>query len=108
MEDNTVYFFGYSKLREGIPAGDVYDKVTLVVGVNMESKRIVDVEVTLPAELARRMIASCIEGRNIETESEEIERNIWKRYRGEAQKPVIAAFRKVLERYRHYRVDGDD
>lgn len=102
MKKDSVQFVGYSKLPGSIPAGDVYYNVSLGIEVDMQSKVILETDVTLPTSLARRIIRSCINGYSIETDLEKIERNIRDRYRGDAQKAVLSAFRKAYERFQSY------
>ena len=104
MEPTTVYFVGYAKLPSDIPAGEIFSSVALGIEVDMENKIIVDTSITLPTPLARRVVASCVTGYNAETDLELIEKNIRKKYQGEAQKAIIVALRKAHSRYTNYNV----
>ncbi|MDI9392250.1 MAG: DUF3870 domain-containing protein [Synergistota bacterium] len=104
-DKRTVLFIGYSRLPGSIPAWNVYYNVTVVIEVDMESKVIVDTDVTLPTSLARRIVRSCLNGHNLGKDRLKMESSIRCRYRGDAQKAVLSAFKKAYERFLNYQKD---
>lgn len=104
MISETVLFVGYGKLPEDIPAGTVYNKVGIGIGieVNIDTGYIVNVSCTLPSKLAQDIVCSCIQHYNINKDFKEIINNIKRRYQGEAQKAIIIALDAVHKKYVDY------
>lgn len=104
----TVYFVGYARLPEIVPARKHNDKVSVGLEVDMETYTIVNVSSTIPTALGRDIIESCIKGKNIATDQKKIIETIRRRFQGEAQKAIIVAFLNAAERFEKNRTDNSD
>lgn len=99
-KNDTIYFVGYARLSERTPVKKQFDRIAVGIEVDMSTGQIVDSSVTIPTELGKNIVHSCIVGRYINKDAEEIVNSIKRRFQGEAQGAIIVAFKNALEKYK--------
>jgi len=102
MVSETVYFVGYAKLPQNIPANNIYNRIGVGLEVNIDNGYIVNVSCTLPTQLAQDIVISCIRYHNIKQDFKKIVSNIKRRYQGDAQKAIIIALDAAHKKYNDY------
>jgi len=96
----TIYISSFSKLPTGIPSESVYKSLDVGLIINTETGIIENASVTLLTDIAAEFLRDIIVGFNLkEDDPESLFDEIKTRYHGSAQKAIIVAIKKVVEKY---------
>lgn len=96
VDDFIVLFSGIAKL----PANtSLYEKLVLVVLVDMRSGKIIDVDCSLTSRLSKKFIAYILSGTNIENGLDTIIKKVDMLYQGNERKAIITALRDINGKY---------
>ncbi|MDN5332406.1 MAG: hypothetical protein PWP45_1631 [Tepidanaerobacteraceae bacterium] len=96
---NTIFIVGNSKTQQNNPITQVYGMFYLGFVVEKKTGSIVDVGASATLPITTEFIKSIFVGRNIESDADEIIRDIENRYFGSSQKAMIVAFKDALKKY---------
>lgn len=102
---DTIYFVGYARLSERTPVKKQFDRIAVGIEVDMLTGQIVDSSVTIPTELGKNIVYSCIVGKNVNEDAEEIVTSIKRRFQGEAQSAIVVAFKNALEKHKVFKIN---
>ena len=105
--ENMILFSGYAKLPTGITASEIYKLIGIVVLIDVKTGVIKEADCTLATKLARRHISDAIVGYNLNLGCEPLQQHLDKVYQGSAKKAVTTAIRIIYDKYRSYKLDGD-
>jgi hypothetical protein len=96
----TIYISSFSKLPTGIPSESVYKSLDVGLIINTETGIVENASVTLLTDEAADFLRDIIVGFNLKEDDLEILLDEVKaRYHGSAQKAIIVAIKKVVEKY---------
>jgi hypothetical protein len=96
----TIYVSSFAKLPTGIPSESVYKALDVGLIINVETGIIENASVTLLTDEAADFLRDIIVGFNLKEDDLEILLDeIKARYHGSAQKAIIVAIKKVVEKY---------
>lgn len=96
----TIYISSFAKLPAGIPSESVYKVLDIGLIINTETGIIENASVTLLTEVSAEFLRDIIVGFNLKENSPDLLiQEISDRYHGSAQKAIIVAIKKVVERY---------
>lgn len=95
--ENTVLFSGYARLPDAVAGHTQYERVGVVLLVDLADGRIVAVDTTLLTGLAREFFASLIEGLSVFTDVPLMVERIQRRYAGQSGSALLTALRRCLE-----------
>lgn len=100
--EETVYFVGYARLPDIVPAKQNNDKICVGLEVDMDSYIIIHASSTVLTDLGRSIVRSCIEGKNVLTEQDLVVNTLKRRFQGEARKAIIEAFLNAASSFKKY------
>jgi|SRR5690554_2560094 hypothetical protein len=104
--EKTIYVSSFAKLPTGIPSESVYKALDVGLIINTETGIIENASVTLLTDVAAEFLRDIIVGFNIkEDDLETLFDEIKTRYHGSAQKAIIVAIKKVVEKYEALRTE---
>ncbi len=104
--EKTIYVSSFAKLPTGIPSESVYKALDVGLIINTETGIIENASVTLLTDVAAEFLRDIIVGFNIkEDDLETLFDKIKTRYHGSAQKAIIVAIKKVVEKYEALRTE---
>jgi hypothetical protein len=92
----TFLFSGYARLPQDVSHQALYKRVGVVVVVD-ETGKVLRASTSLMMDVARDFFGEIVDGLNVVTGREEIERIIRRRYRGHSQGALVSAMRKIYE-----------
>lgn len=96
----TIYISSFAKLPLGIPSECVYKTLDVGLVINTETGVIENASVTLLTDTPIEFLREIIIGFNVRDENLDILlEEIKSRYHGSAQKAILVALRKVVEKY---------
>ncbi len=96
----TSYVSSYAKLPVGTPSENVYKSLDIGLIINTETGIIENASVTLLTDVAAEFLTNIIVGFNINDNNLDVLLDeIKERYHGSAQKAIIVAIKKVVEKY---------
>lgn len=100
FDKETIYVSSFSKLPIGIPSESVYKSLDVGLLINTKTGIIENASVTLLTDVAADFLRDIMVGFNIKDDNVDILiEEIQARYHGSAQKAIIVAIRKVIEKY---------
>lgn len=100
LAKEIIYVSSFAKLPAGIPSESVYKVLDIGLVINTKTGVIENASVTLLTDVAADFLRDIIIGYNIKDENLDILiEEIQARYNGSAQKAIIVAIRKVVEKY---------
>jgi len=98
--ENCIYVSSFAKLPAGIPSENVYKVLDIWLVINQQTDVIEDISITLLTDVAVKFLSEIIIGSKVNEQNLTIIiKEISGRYHGSAQKAVIAALKKVFEKY---------
>ena len=99
----TVIFVGHARLPQSLAPRDASPVVSVELEADVESGAIVGVGTKAVAELAGRLVAEVLRGRNINDSPFEAVEEIRRRYICPSQKALSTAVLNAFEAYGRYR-----
>ncbi|WP_422484937.1 DUF3870 domain-containing protein [Gudongella sp. DL1XJH-153] len=97
---NTIYVSSYAKLPVGTPSENVYKSLDIGLIISTETGIIENASVTLLTDVAAEFLINIVVGFNIyEDNLNVLLDEIGKRYHGSAQKAIMVAIKKAVEKY---------
>ena len=94
---NVVLVSGYARLPDAVASHAQYERVGVVLVVDVDNGEILAAETTLLTELAREFFRALVEGKRIYEEPAELVDAITRHYHGGTGPALISALRKALE-----------
>ena len=104
----TVVFVGHARLPQSLAPRDASPVVSVELEANVDSGAIVGVGTKAVAELAGRLVAEVLKGRNINDSPFEAVEEIRRRYICPSQKALSTAVLNAFEAYGRYRQAGTE
>lgn len=92
----TFLFSGYARLPQDVSHQALYKRVGVVVVVD-DTGKILRASTSLMMDVARDFFGEIVDGLNVVSGREELERIIRYRYRGHSQGALVSAMRKIYE-----------
>ncbi|HEU4760151.1 MAG TPA: DUF3870 domain-containing protein [Dehalococcoidia bacterium] len=103
---STVIFVGHARLPQSLAPREASPVISVEVEVNLSSGEIVSSAVRAVPELAGRLVAGLLQGRNINDSPVEVMDAIRRRYVCPSQKALSTAVLNAFEAYTRYRQVG--
>lgn len=95
--ENTVLFSGYARLPDSVASHSQYERVGVVLVVDLSDGRVVAADTTLLTGTARAFFASLIEGLSVFTDLTVMAERVQRRYLGQSGSALLTALRRCLE-----------
>ncbi|HEY3682892.1 MAG TPA: DUF3870 domain-containing protein [Streptosporangiaceae bacterium] len=95
--ENTVLFSGYARLPDSVASHSQYERVGVILVVDLDDGRIVAADTTLLTGTARAFFASLVEGLSVFTDLTVIVERVQRRYLGQSGSALLTALRRCLE-----------
>jgi hypothetical protein len=96
VNGNEIILVGYGKLPENTSAAGLSPVLALVVLVDPDTKRILDVSTTLGTAVATRQLSEIFIGQHLIEDADKIRGWIQASYFGSAKKAILASFRDLV------------
>lgn len=96
MSGNGIILAGYGKLPESTSAAGLSQVLALVVLLDPDTKRILDLSTTLGTAVANRQLRAIFIGQHLIDDAEKIQGWIQANYFGIAKKAILASFRDLV------------
>ncbi|WP_199232714.1 DUF3870 domain-containing protein [Mesobacillus foraminis] len=96
-----MYFVGNSNPPVNTSVKQTFGNIAIGLLIDIRTSTILDASITLVSPLSMEFIRAQLVGRNLDSEIEEIIKNV-ERYQGPALKSIIVALRAVHNRYRSF------
>ncbi|MGH3629836.1 MAG: DUF3870 domain-containing protein [Sciscionella sp.] len=94
---NPVLISGYARLPDAVAGHEVFQRIGVVLVVDVDSGVVLAAEPTLLTALARDFLRALVVGRNLYSEPAEIIADIERHYRGGSGPALVTAFRHCLD-----------
>ncbi|WP_197284850.1 MULTISPECIES: DUF3870 domain-containing protein [Sciscionella] len=94
---NLVLVSGYARLPDAVANHSQYERVGVVLVVDLDSGTVVAAEPTMLTSLAKDFFRALVEETSVYTEATEVLRRIETHYKGGSGAALVTAFRKCLE-----------
>jgi hypothetical protein len=95
----TALVTGYSKSPQGTSMYEVYKHAGLVLEIDLDTNKIVDVEFTFIADLTKDFFKRLIVGYDLEQGLDPLIRRIKQYYFAPSQQAIIVALESAVQRY---------
>jgi len=102
----TVIFVGHARLPQSLASRDASSVISVEMEVNLTNGEIVSTAVRSVPELAGRLVAGLLQGRNVNESPLEVADAIRRRYVCPSQKALSTAVLNAFEAYSRYRQLG--
>ena len=96
MSGNGIILAGYGKLPENTSAAGLSQMLALVVLLDPDTKRILDLSTTLGTAVANKQLRAIFIGQHLIDDADKIQGWIQASYFGSAKKAILASFRDLV------------
>lgn len=98
-ELSSILVTGYAKAPSGTSMYEVYRHAGIVLEVDMETHKIINVEFTMIATLTKEFFSKLLIGYDLSAGLEELIKRIKKYYVAPSQQSIIVALQSASQRY---------
>ncbi|MBV2362453.1 DUF3870 domain-containing protein [Streptomonospora nanhaiensis] len=104
LEDpDVVLVSGYARLPDAVASHSQYERLGVVLAVNLADGRIVAADTTLLTDLAKEFFRALVEGLSVTEDITEIAERVQRRYAGQSGGALTTALRRCLETFHQVR-----
>ncbi|WP_046470939.1 DUF3870 domain-containing protein [Allosalinactinospora lopnorensis] len=104
---DIVLVSGYARLPDAVASHSQYERLGVVLAVDMSDGRIVAADTTLLTELGRDFFRALVEGSSLVDDLTEIVQRVQTRYAGHSGGALTTALRRCVETYYQLREARD-
>ncbi|GAB3205699.1 DUF3870 domain-containing protein [Marinactinospora thermotolerans] len=94
---DVVLVSGYARLPDTVAGHSQYERLGVVLAVDLSDGRVVAADTTLLTDLAREFFRCLVEGLSVRTDTAEMVRRVQTRYAGQSGGALATALRRCLE-----------
>ncbi len=102
-DPDVVLVSGYARLPDAVASHSQYERLGVVLAVNVADGRIVAADTTLLTDLAKQFFRALVEGLSVTDDLPEIAERVRTRYAGQSGAALTTALRRCLETYHQLR-----
>jgi hypothetical protein len=95
---NEILLTGYGRTPEGITANELYKIIVVALKVDKLSGDILDSEVSLVTELAKKFASDMLTGQNI-MDINQIEQKFNDKFHGQARRAIVSSIRMCYDKF---------
>lgn len=99
---------GYARLPDAVASHSQYERLGVVLAVNVTDGRIVAADTTLLTELAKEFFRQLVQGRSVYGDAATIVGHVQARYAGQSGGALATALRRCLESCQQLRPDNSE
>ncbi|MFC3998686.1 DUF3870 domain-containing protein [Nocardiopsis sediminis] len=103
QDPDVVLVSGYARLPDTVASHAQYERLGVVLAVNLSDGRIVAADTTLLTDLAKDFFRALVEGLSVTGDLAEIVERVQTRYAGQSGAALVTALRRCLETYHQLR-----
>lgn len=100
---NSVLVTGYAKAPQGTSMYEIYRHAGIVLEIDIETHKILDVEFTMVADLTKNFFKKLVVGYSLEDGLDSLIERIKQYYFAPSQQAIIVALQSANQRYWEYR-----
>ncbi|WP_067966248.1 DUF3870 domain-containing protein [Nocardiopsis trehalosi] len=106
-DPDVVLVSGYARLPDAVASHSQYERLGVVLAVNLSDGRIVAADTTLLTDLAKDFFRALVEGLSVVGDLAEIVDRVQTRYAGQSGAALTTALRRCLETFHQVRGAAD-
>ncbi|QBI53846.1 DUF3870 domain-containing protein [Streptomonospora litoralis] len=104
LEDpGIILVSGYARLPDAVASHSQYERLGVVLAVDVADGRIVAADTTLLTDLAKEFFRALVEGLSVTEDMAEIVERVQRRYAGQSGGALATALRRCLEAFHQRR-----
>ena len=99
-DENSVYVVGNAKTNSENAITSIYNSFYIGFVVDSETNKIIDLSCSSTIRTTNEFIKSLFIGKIMENLSEDLEKDIQRRYHGSSQRAIIVAYKDAVKKYK--------
>ncbi|RNL86409.1 DUF3870 domain-containing protein [Halostreptopolyspora alba] len=104
---DVVLVSGYARLPDAVASHSQYERLGVILAVDMSDGSIVAADTTLLTDLARDFFRALVEGASVAEDASGLVRRVQRRYAGHSGGALTTALRRCVETYRQLSDDRE-
>lgn len=100
---NIVLLSGYAKLPAHITSEELYKTLVLVMEVDMDTGKIVEVECSIATELAKEFVSDIMVGYTFENGVDDLLHTFDEKFFGSTKKAIMTSLKIIYAKYKELR-----